>query len=71
MLDEDEEKYFDRILDELQEAVMGAIGIPDEEYMEINSEDMINRVCTVLTHRGEVEIKFLVGLPQGQKLSII
>ena len=42
MLDEDEEKYFDRILDELQEAVMGAIGIPDEGYMEIKSGDMID-----------------------------
>ena len=41
LLDEDEEKYFDRILHELQEAVMRAVGIPDEGYMEIKSEDMI------------------------------
>ena len=71
MLDEDEEKYFDRILHKLQEAVMGAIGIPDEVYMEIKSEDMIDRVCTWLTNRGEVDIKFLVGLPPGQKLGVI
>jgi len=71
LLDEDEEKYFDRILHKLQEAVMRAVGIPDERYMEIKSEDMIDRVCTVLTNRGEVEIRFSVRLPQGQKLSVI
>ncbi|KAL7539688.1 hypothetical protein ACHAXR_011399, partial [Thalassiosira sp. AJA248-18] len=69
--DEDEEKYFDRILHPVQHATMKAAGMPDEGFIEIKMEDMLDRKCTVMTNRGEVEIMYLVGVPQGQKMSVI
>ena len=45
LLEEDEEKYFDRILHAIQEASMIAAGMPDQGYVEIKSEDMMNRKC--------------------------
>ena len=50
---------------------MQAIGIPEQGYLEMKSEDMFERECTILTNIGEVVITYKVGLPQGQKLSVI
>ncbi|EJK69749.1 hypothetical protein THAOC_08960, partial [Thalassiosira oceanica] len=70
VLAEDEEKCFDRIEGAVQMAAMLSIGMPDDGYLEIRSEDLTERECTVVTDRGEVKIDYLVGLPQGQKMSV-
>ena len=50
---------------------MIAVGMPDQGYLEIKSEDLSERKCTVITQRGEVEIMLAVGLPQGEILSVL
>ncbi|KAL7526273.1 hypothetical protein ACHAWF_006126 [Thalassiosira exigua] len=71
LLDEDEEKYFDRILHDVQQGTMMAIGMPDQGYREIKEEDMTDRICTVTTNLGNAVIRYLVGAPQGQKMSVL
>ena len=68
---EDEEKYFDRVTHVLQVLSMLKVGIPREGYIEIKAEDMTERECTIVTSIGKVTIKYKVGLPQGQTLSVI
>ena len=47
------------------------VGIPREGYIESKAEDMTEQECTIATSIGEVTIKYKVGLPQGQNLSVI
>ena len=66
LLDEDEEKFFDRIHHELQGATMIACGMPDQGYIEFKNEDMEGRQTFVITNRGMVQIEYAVGLPQAR-----
>jgi len=68
---EDEEKFFDRVGLIIQIYTMMAIGLPDDGFLELKSEDMYERKCTVVTKFGNVEITYEVGLPQGQTISVI
>ena len=68
---EDEEKFFDRVTPEIQVATMATNGMPQQGWIEIKGEDMLDRKCTLITDIGETTINYVVGMPQGQVLSVL
>ena len=50
---------------------MATNGMPPQGWIEIKGEDMLDRKCTLITDIGETTINYVVGMPQGQALSVI
>jgi hypothetical protein len=70
IVQEDEEKFFDRPSKELQLIVMKLFGFPPQGYTEWKSEDMLDRIVHVITRYGITITEFLTGVPQGSTLSV-
>ena len=68
---EDEEKFYDRVLAELQACGLRAAGLPECGYIEFKIEDMYERFVNVRTRQGTIRIPFIVGLFQGSMLSVV
>ena len=70
IVQEDEEKFFDKPAAELQLMVMKLFGFPFQGYMEWKAEDMLDRIVHVITRYGITLTQFLTGVPQGSTLSV-
>ena len=70
IVQEDEEKFFDRPDVALQMIVMRLFGFPPQGYIEWKAEDMLERVVHVITRYGITLTEFLTGVPQGSTLSV-
>ena len=64
-LDEDEEKFFDRICLELILAVLRINGFPTKGFLELKASCMWDKNVEILTNRGSVFSMFKCGLEQG------
>jgi len=64
-LDEDEEKFFDRISLELILAVLRMNGFPVKGFLELKASCMWDEDVDILTDKGTVFSKFKCGLEQG------
>ena len=65
-LDEDEEKYFDRIPLVISLPSMKTNGFPDQGYIEMKANCMGgNKVVEIFTDIGMIESRFRCGLEQG------
>ena len=70
IVQEDEEKFFDKPAAELQLMIMKLFGFPLQGYMEWKAEDMLERVVHVITRYGITLTQFLTGVHQGSTLSV-
>jgi hypothetical protein len=68
-LDEDKEKYFDRLSPELQLLPLHILGFPPSGYMEWIAESLNNLLITTTTPFGTATTNFLCGVRQGSALS--
>ena len=68
-LDEDKEKYFDRLSPELQLLPLHLLGFPPSGYMEWIAESLNNLLITTTTPFGTATTNFLCGVRQGSALS--
>jgi len=68
---EDEEKFYDRVIAELQACGLLRLGLPARGYVEFKIEEMHERYVDVRTRQGNVRIPFRVGLFQGSMLSVV
>ena len=68
---EDEEKFFDRVLLIIQTIVLSLFGFLPQGYMEMKFEDMLERLVEILTRYGKEIAEYIAGLPQGSPLSVI
>ena len=68
---EDEGKIFNRVISELQVATMVANDMPPQGWIDIKGENMSDRKCTLITDTDEMTINYVVGLPQGQVMSVL
>ena len=64
-LDDDEEKFYDRITLEYQCACLLRLGCPPEGFVEWAAESLNNNNVTIVTIKGLINAKFLCGLKQG------
>ena len=64
-IDEDEEKFFDRVCLEIILAVMKINGFPDEGYIEMKACMMCTKLVEIITAKGTVHAIFQCGLEQG------
>ena len=64
-LDEDEEKFFDRICLELILTVLRINGFPVKGYVELKASCMWDKEVEIITNRGSVFSEFKCGLEQG------
>ncbi|GFH45018.1 hypothetical protein CTEN210_01492 [Chaetoceros tenuissimus] len=70
-LDEDKEKYFDRITTELQLLPFHLMGFPNNGYMEWIAESLNNVTVLTATPFGTVQTAFHCGVRQGSTLSCV
>ena len=70
-VNEDEQKFFDRISLDIHLAAMITQGFPAKGYIECKVEDMLNRTVTVVTRLGNASCTYRCGLMQGHPLSCI
>ncbi|GFH58680.1 hypothetical protein CTEN210_15156 [Chaetoceros tenuissimus] len=68
-LDEDKEKYFDRITTEMQLLPFHLMGFPNKGYQEWIAESLHNVTVITTTPYGPVTTSFLCGVRQGSALS--
>jgi len=64
-IDEDEEKFFDRVCLEIILAVMKINGFPDNGFIELKACMMGEKVVEIVTSKGIVHAIFQCGLEQG------
>jgi len=64
-IDEDEEKFFDRIPVEVLLAAMRVNGFPDQGYIEIKASAMEAKTVEIITAKGVTYARFICGLEQG------
>lgn len=70
-LDEDKEKFFDRITTELQLLPLHLMGFPNDGYIEWIAESLNNVAILTATPFGSVETTFECGVRQGSALSCV
>ncbi|GFH51982.1 hypothetical protein CTEN210_08458 [Chaetoceros tenuissimus] len=70
-LDEDKEKFFDRITTELQLLPFHLMGFPNEGYIEWIAESLNNVAILTATPFGSVKTTFKCGVRQGSALSCV
>jgi len=64
-IDEDEEKFFDRIPVEILLAAMRINGFPEQGYLEMKASAMGSKYVDIITKKGIAYAKFICGLEQG------
>jgi len=64
-IDEDEEKFFDRIPVEILLAAMRVNGFPNQGYIEIKASAMEAKTVEIITAKGITYARFVCGLEQG------
>jgi len=64
-LDEDEEKFFDRIPVEILLAAMRTNGFPNQGFLELKASSMQAKTVEIITAKGVAYAKFVCGLEQG------
>ena len=64
-IDEDEEKFFDRVCLEIILAVMRINGFPTTGYVELKACMMGEKIVEIITCKGTAYAKFVCGLEQG------
>ena len=64
-LDEDEEKFFDRIPVEVLLAAMRINGFPNQGFLELKACSMQSKTVEIITSKGIAYSKFVCGLEQG------
>jgi len=64
-LDEDEEKFFDRVSVEILLAAMRVNGFPAQGYVEFKASAMSPKLVEIITSKGRAFAKFVCGLEQG------
>ena len=64
-IDEDEEKFFDRIPVEILLAAMRINGFPAKGYVEIKASAMEAKTVEIITAKGVTYARFVCGLEQG------
>jgi len=64
-IDEDEEKFFDRIPVEILLAAMRVNGFPNQGYIEIKASAMEAKTVEIITSKGITYARFICGLEQG------
>ena len=64
-LDEDEEKFFDRVPVEILLAAMRTNGFPQQGFLELKASSMQEKVVEIVTSKGISHAKFVCGLEQG------
>jgi len=64
-IDEDEEKFFDRIPVEILLAAMRINGFPEQGYLEMKASAMSAKYVDIITKKGIAYAKFICGLEQG------
>jgi len=64
-LDEDEEKFFDRVCLEIILTAMRINGFPDEGFIEFKACMMGEKLVEIVTCKGTAFAKFVCGLEQG------
>jgi len=64
-IDEDEEKFFDRIPVEILLAAMRVNGFPNQGYIEIKASAMEAKTVEIITAKGVTYARFICGLEQG------
>jgi len=64
-LDEDEEKFFDRVPVEILLAAMRTNGFPRQGFLELKASCMQEKVVEIITAQGSSYAKFVCGLEQG------
>ena len=64
-VDEDEEKFFDRIPVEILLAAMRVNGFPEQGFLEIKASGMGAKYVDIITKKGIAYAKFVCGLEQG------
>ena len=64
-LDEDEEKFFDRIPVAILLAAMRVNGFPEQGYIEFKASAMGAKEVEIVTCKGTAYAKFICGLEQG------
>ena len=64
-IDEDEEKFFDRVCLEIILAVMKINGFPDDGFIELKACMMGEKLVEIVTSKGTVHAIFQCGLEQG------
>ena len=62
-LEQDEQKFFDRISLAMQLAAMICFGFPEEGYMEFKCEDVTDRYAVIKTRSGQIIARYFIGLP--------
>ena len=64
-LDEDEEKFFDRVSVEIILAAMRVNGFPEQGFLEFKASAMGPKLVEIITSKGRAFAKFICGLEQG------
>ena len=64
-LDEDEEKFFDRVPVEILLAAMRTNGFPNQGFLEIKASSMQAKTVEIITSTGIAYARFVCGLEQG------
>ena len=64
-IDEDEEKFFDRISTDVIMASMALAGFLKQGYMELKGPAMIDRAVNIITNKGLVDATFNCGVEQS------
>jgi len=64
-VDEDEEKFFDRICTEMILAAMRVCGFPRQGFLEFKANCMDEKDVNIITNKGTANGKFSCGLEQG------
>ena len=64
-IDEDEEKFFDRIPLETILAAMRTCGFPTQGFLELKANCMDNKCVEIITNKGTAMATFSCGLEQG------
>jgi len=64
-IDEDEEKFFDRIPVEILLTAMHVNGFPEQGFLEIKASGMGAKYVDIITKKGIAYAKFICGLEQG------
>jgi len=64
-LDEDEEKFFDRVPVEILLAAMRVNGFPEQGFVEFKASAMGPKLVEIITSKGRAFARFICGLEQG------
>ena len=70
IIEEDEEKFFDRVVLELQLLALIKCGCPPKGYVEFKADDLDRRPVDIITRSGTTQAWFETGIMQGSMLSV-